>query len=60
MLTLQLIRVMDKIWLDAGMDFRMKPYKVIATQDNVGMIEVVTNSLTMEKIHEKAGMLGAF
>lgn len=51
---------MDKIWLDAGMDFRMKPYKVIATQDNVGMIEVVTSSLTMEKIHEKAGMMGAF
>jgi phosphatidylinositol-4,5-bisphosphate 3-kinase catalytic subunit alpha/beta/delta len=60
MLTLQLIKIMDKIWLDAGMDFRMKPYKVIATQDQVGMIEVVTNSQTMEKIHEKAGMMGAF
>ena len=27
-LTIQLIRIMDKIWLDAGFDFRMKPYKV--------------------------------
>jgi phosphatidylinositol-4,5-bisphosphate 3-kinase len=44
LLTLQLIKIMDKIWLDAGMDFRMKPYKVIATMDQVGMIEVVRNS----------------
>lgn len=51
---------MDKIWLDAGMDFRMKPYKVIATMDQVGMIEVVRNSETMSKIHHDAGALGAF
>lgn len=51
---------MDKIWLDAGMDFRMKPYKVIATMDQVGMIEVVLNSETMSKIHHDAGALGAF
>jgi len=38
----------------------MKPYKTISTQDNVGMIEVVTNSLTIEKIHERAGVMGAF
>ncbi|CAD8067468.1 unnamed protein product [Paramecium primaurelia] len=60
MLTLQLIKIMDKIWLDAGLDFRMKPYKTISTQDNVGMIEVVTNSLTIEKIHGDAGVMGAF
>lgn len=51
---------MDKIWLDAGMDFRMKPYKVIATQDQVGMIEVVSSSRTTEKIHAEHGMMGAF
>jgi phosphatidylinositol-4,5-bisphosphate 3-kinase len=33
LLTLQLIKIMDKIWLDFGMDFRMKPYRVISTLD---------------------------
>ena len=51
---------MDKIWLDAGTDFRMKPYKVIATQDQVGMIEVVSSSRTTEKIHKDHGVMGAF
>jgi phosphatidylinositol-4,5-bisphosphate 3-kinase len=60
LLTLQLIKIMDKIWLDNGMDFRMKPYKVIATKDQVGMIEVVRNSETTSKIHQDAGVLGAF
>lgn len=34
------------------MDFRMKPYKVIATMDQVGMIEVVKESITTSKLHE--------
>lgn len=51
---------MDKIWLESGYDFRMKPYKVISTQDQVGMIEVVTNSRTTEKIHLEQGLMGAF
>ena len=46
LLTLQLIKIMDKIWLDYGYDYRMKPYKVISTLDQVGMIEVVLNSET--------------
>jgi phosphatidylinositol-4,5-bisphosphate 3-kinase len=32
-LTLQLIRIMDKIWLDHGLDLRMKPYRVLSTAD---------------------------
>ncbi|KAL4490435.1 hypothetical protein ABPG72_002645 [Tetrahymena utriculariae] len=60
-LTLQLLKIMDKIWLDAGHDFRMKPYKVITTDDQVGMIEIVNNSETTARIHSKyGGVLGAF
>ena len=52
---------MDKIWLDNGIDCRMKPYKVISTLDMVGMIELVLNSETTAKIHtEYGGTLGAF
>ena len=59
-LAMQLIQIMDKIWLDNGLDFRMKPYKVLATLDQVGMIEVVLNAETTSKIHKKyGGKLGA-
>ena len=40
-LTLQLIRIMDKIWLDNGKDMKMRPYKVISTMDMYGMLEIV-------------------
>lgn len=51
---------MDKIWLDAGQDYRMKPYKVITTGDQVGMIEVVVNAETTANIHgEQGGRAGA-
>eukprot|EP00335_Anophryoides_haemophila_P000115 CAMPEP_0204821076 /NCGR_PEP_ID=MMETSP1018-20131115/2186_1 /ASSEMBLY_ACC=CAM_ASM_000518 /TAXON_ID=46462 /ORGANISM="Anophryoides haemophila, Strain AH6" /LENGTH=54 /DNA_ID=CAMNT_0051919609 /DNA_START=156 /DNA_END=320 /DNA_ORIENTATION=+ len=46
---------MDKIWLDSGYDFRMKPYQVIATADQVGMIEVVNESETTSDIHKEFG-----
>lgn len=60
LLTLQIIRIMDKIWLDNGLDLRMKPYKVISTADQIGMIEVVTNSETTSRIHHvHGGNLGA-
>ncbi len=42
---------MDKIWLDSGWDFRMKPYKVISTRDQAGMIECVLNSDTIAHVH---------
>lgn len=50
---------MDKIWLDYGIDYRMKPYRVISTLDQVGMIEVVLASETISQIHKDSGTLGA-
>ncbi|CAD8067341.1 unnamed protein product [Paramecium primaurelia] len=60
MLTLQIIKIIDTIWLDSGLDFKMKPYKVIATDDQVGMIEVVLDSLNISEIHDNIGAFGAF
>eukprot|EP00823_Brevimastigomonas_motovehiculus_P006200 TRINITY_DN5029_c0_g1_i1.p1 TRINITY_DN5029_c0_g1~~TRINITY_DN5029_c0_g1_i1.p1 ORF type:complete len:1166 (+),score=333.41 TRINITY_DN5029_c0_g1_i1:89-3586(+) len=59
-LTLQLLRVMDQIWLKEGIDLRLKPYWVISTGVNdegegVGMIEVVLNSDTTSGIQLKYG-----
>jgi hypothetical protein len=67
-LTLQLLRVMDKMWLSCGLDLRLKPYRCIATGvtaagEGVGMIEVVTKSDTTSGIQlvlaEPAGAHGA-
>ena len=49
-MTLQIVRIMDKIWLDNGLDLRMSPYQVVATKDQEGMIEIVQNSTTTEYI----------
>lgn len=55
MLTLQMLRLMDGLWQEAGLDLRMSCYGCIATGDGVGMIEVVLNAETTAKIHIQAG-----
>ena len=49
-LTLQLIRVMDTIWKQNGLDLCMTPYNVTSTGDKLGMIEVVQNANTVSGI----------
>eukprot|EP00038_Savillea_parva_P019908 m.29625 g.29625 ORF g.29625 m.29625 type:complete len:1049 (-) comp4612_c0_seq1:212-3358(-) len=53
MLTLQLIRVMDSIWIEQGLDLRMSAYECISTGDEVGMLQVVMNARTIAKIQKK-------
>ena len=54
-LTLQILRICDRLWKEQGMDLRMNAYGAIATGDEIGMIEVVLNSITMAGINQKAG-----
>ncbi|MES1922706.1 hypothetical protein MHBO_004230, partial [Bonamia ostreae] len=56
-LTLQLLKLMDQIWLADGIDLKLTPYEVISTGDQIGMIEVVTNAETVSKIQIKHGGL---
>ncbi|GAM22583.1 hypothetical protein SAMD00019534_057580 [Acytostelium subglobosum LB1] len=58
-LTLQVIRIMDKIWRSAGLDLRLQPYKCVATGNGIGMIEVVLNANTIANINKDAGGTGA-
>jgi len=61
MLTLQMFRVMDKLWKKENIDLMLNPYGVIATGAETGMIEVVTSSNTLSKIQKQvAGASGAF
>eukprot|EP01130_Rhizamoeba_saxonica_P010706 TRINITY_DN4411_c0_g1_i1.p1 TRINITY_DN4411_c0_g1~~TRINITY_DN4411_c0_g1_i1.p1 ORF type:complete len:458 (-),score=88.02 TRINITY_DN4411_c0_g1_i1:99-1472(-) len=50
MLTIQMIRLMDKLWKKEGYDFKMNPYGCVSTGDGVGMLEVVQNSATVADI----------
>lgn len=55
-----MITIMDKIWLENGLDMRMSTYKVQPTEDQVGLIQIVTKSRTKEQIHkDEGGTFGA-
>ncbi|XP_064459270.1 phosphatidylinositol 4,5-bisphosphate 3-kinase catalytic subunit alpha isoform-like [Ornithodoros turicata] len=60
MLTLQVIRIMDSIWQNEGLDLRMMPYACLSTGKHVGMIEVVRNARTVMNIQKKGGRMAAF
>lgn len=55
MLTLQMIRIMDRLWKEAGYDFRMTPYRCISVEHCVGLIEVVLNADTIANIQKNKG-----
>ena len=58
-LTLQMIYIMDKIWLENNFDFKMTPYRVIGTGDQEGYLEYVPNQKTLADI-QKVFSFGAF
>lgn len=55
LLTLQMLRIMDKLWRQHALDLHMQPYGCISTGDGVGMIEVVLNSDTIAHITSEYG-----
>ncbi|KAI7793942.1 hypothetical protein IRJ41_011090 [Triplophysa rosa] len=59
MLTLQIIKIMENIWQNQGLDLRMLPYGCLSIGDCVGLIEVVKNSHTIMQIQCKGGLKGA-
>ncbi|XP_072905493.1 phosphatidylinositol 4-phosphate 3-kinase C2 domain-containing subunit alpha isoform X1 [Hemitrygon akajei] len=60
MLALQMIKIMDKIWLQEGLDLRMVIFKCISTGKDRGMVELVPASETLRKIQVEYGVTGSF
>jgi len=52
MLTLQMFRVMDKLWKKMNLNLKFNAYQCIVTGNGIGMLEVVTNSMTIAKIQK--------
>lgn len=55
MLTLQMLRIMDKMWKNEGYDLCVTPYGCIATGADMGFIEVVQNSATTAAVAKESG-----
>ena len=49
-LTIQMIRVMDKLWLKEGLDLKMVTFACVPTGDRSGIIELVTEAKTLREI----------
>lgn len=60
MLALQMIRIMDRIWLQEGLDLRIVNFKCISTGQDKGMVELVPFSDTLRKIQVEYGVTGSF
>ena len=61
MLTLQMLKIMNNLWLQEGLDLHMIPYGCLATGFEEGLIEVVQQANTVCNIQKEAGVvLSAF
>ncbi|KAF2975370.1 hypothetical protein EK904_003959 [Melospiza melodia maxima] len=59
MLTLQILRLMDILWKEAGLNLRMLPYGCLATGDHSGLIEAVSSSETIADIQLNSSNVAA-
>ncbi|XP_037050544.1 phosphatidylinositol 4-phosphate 3-kinase C2 domain-containing subunit alpha isoform X2 [Bradysia coprophila] len=60
MLTIQLVRLMDKLWLQEGLDLKMVTFNCVPTGLKKGMIEMITDAETLRKIQVEWGLTGSF
>lgn len=60
MLTIQLVRVMNKLWLKNGLDLKIVTFNCIPTGYKKGMIEMITDAETLRKIQVEWGLTGSF
>ncbi|XP_063802520.1 phosphatidylinositol 4-phosphate 3-kinase C2 domain-containing subunit alpha [Pseudophryne corroboree] len=60
MLALQMIKMMDKLWLQEGLDMRMVIFKCLSTGKDRGLVELVLSSDTLRKIQVEYGVTGSF
>uniref|UniRef100_T1GPX7 phosphatidylinositol 3-kinase n=1 Tax=Megaselia scalaris TaxID=36166 RepID=T1GPX7_MEGSC len=60
MLTIQLVRVMNKLWLAEKLDLKIVTFDCVPTGYRKGMIEMVSEAETLRKIQVEYGLTGSF
>ncbi|XP_073471933.1 phosphatidylinositol 4-phosphate 3-kinase C2 domain-containing subunit beta isoform X2 [Aquarana catesbeiana] len=60
MLTLQMIRIMNKIWIQEGLDMRMVIFRCFSTGRGRGMVEMIPSAETLRRIQVEHGVTGSF
>ena len=60
LVTLQLFRVMNRLWLSEGLDLKMITYECMPTAPLAGMVQLVPDAVTLREIHVQHGVTGSF
>ncbi|XP_072571944.1 phosphatidylinositol 4-phosphate 3-kinase C2 domain-containing subunit beta isoform X3 [Paramormyrops kingsleyae] len=56
----KIIRIMNKIWIQEGLDMRMVNFRCFSTGRGRGMVEMIPNAETLRKIQVEHGVTGSF
>ncbi|PNS17468.1 hypothetical protein CAC42_7151 [Sphaceloma murrayae] len=54
----QLIGVCERIWHEAGVDVWVKPYRILVTGESGGLIETVTNGVSLHSLKRSLTLAG--